>query len=184
MLATFGDAVPDFHTHVIFAHNTMIEKQPETVRRFLRAWFKVAAYMRDNRAATVASIAKTMNLPEKVVDAAYAYPFLSHAPLEPQNCTALLKDGVVEMWTPTQIPSAGQGLVTRGLGFAADKVIVHVTRLGGGFGRRGSNEYSLEAAAIAQKFPGTPVKLTWPREHDFAHDNYRANGWQIGRAHV
>lgn len=71
VLATFGDAVPDFHTHVIFAHNTMIEKQPETVRRFLRAWFKVAAYMRDNRAATVASIAKTMNLPEKVVDAAY-----------------------------------------------------------------------------------------------------------------
>ena len=71
VLATFGDAVPDFHTHVIFAHNAMIEKQPDMVRRFLRAWFKIAAYMRDNRAATVASIAKTMNLPEKVVDAAY-----------------------------------------------------------------------------------------------------------------
>ena len=71
VLATFGEAVPDFHTHVIFAHNTMIEKNPEVVRRFLRAWFKTAAFMRDNRAQTVASIAKTMNLPEKVVDAAY-----------------------------------------------------------------------------------------------------------------
>lgn len=71
VLATFGDAVPDFHTHVIFAHNDIITKTPDIVRRFLRAWFKVAAYMRDNRAATVASVAKTMNLPEKVVDAAY-----------------------------------------------------------------------------------------------------------------
>ncbi len=71
VLATFGDAVPDFHTHVIFAHDSVIKANPELVRRFLRAWFKTAAYMRDNRAATVASVAKTMNLPEKVIDAAY-----------------------------------------------------------------------------------------------------------------
>ncbi len=118
-------------------------------------------------------------LPEgaKAVDAAYHYPFLAHATLEPQNCTALYKNGVMEMWTPTQIPSAGQGLVMKGLGLTPKEVVVHVTRLGGGFGRRGSNEFSIEAAAIAKKLEGTPVKLTWTREHDFAHDNYRSNGW-------
>ncbi len=113
----------------------------------------------------------------KPVEAAYHYPFLAHATLEPQNCTAVFKNGVMEMWTPTQIPASGQGLVVRGLGLAPKDVIVHITRLGGGFGRRGSNEFSIEAAAIAKRLDGTPVKLMWKREHDFAHDNYRSNGW-------
>jgi NitT/TauT family transport system substrate-binding protein len=71
MLATFGDAVPDFHTHVIFASDSMIQKSPDTVRRFLRAWFRTAAFMRDNREATIKSVAKTMGNPETVVAAAY-----------------------------------------------------------------------------------------------------------------
>jgi ABC-type nitrate/sulfonate/bicarbonate transport system substrate-binding protein len=71
VLTTFGDAVPDFHTHVIYASDPLIQKKPDLVRRFLRAWFRTAAFMRDNRAKTVASVAKTMNLPEKVVDDAY-----------------------------------------------------------------------------------------------------------------
>jgi len=116
------------------------------------------------------------------VEAAYHYPFLAHATLEPQNCTACFKHGVMEMWCPTQVPSSGQHLVTQGLGLPASAVVVHVTRLGGGFGRRGSNEFSLEVAAIAKRLEGTPVKLTWTREHDFAHDNYRSNGWHFFRA--
>ena len=125
-------------------------------------------------------------LPEgaKLVEAVYHYPFLAHATLEPQNCTALFKNGVMEMWTPTQIPSVGQGLVTQGLGVAAKDTVVHITRLGGGFGRRGSNEFSVEAAAIAKKLEGTPIKLTWTREQDFAHDNYRSNGWHYFSAGV
>ncbi|MBL0940840.1 MAG: xanthine dehydrogenase family protein molybdopterin-binding subunit [Gemmatimonadaceae bacterium] len=118
------------------------------------------------------------------VEAVYHYPFLAHATLEPQNCTAWFKDGVMEMWTPTQIPSVGQGLVVKGLGLAAKNVKVHITRLGGGFGRRGSNEFSLEAAAIAHRLPGTPIKLTWTREQDFAHDNYRSNGWHYFSAGI
>src|SRR5439155_6827667 len=97
----------------------------------------------------------------KAVEAVYHYPFLAHATLEPQNSTALFKNGVMEMWTPTQIPAAGQGLVTRGLGLAPENVKVHITRLGGGFGRRGSNEFSIEAAAIAKRLEGVPVKVTW-----------------------
>ena len=120
----------------------------------------------------------------KVIEAAYHYPFLAHATLEPQNCTAVFKDGIMEMWTPTQIPSSGHGMVTSGLGLEPKNVIVHITRLGGGFGRRGSNEFSIEAAAIAKKLEGTPVKLMWMREHDFAHDNYRSNGWHYFTAAV
>ncbi len=72
LLATFGDIAPDFHTHVIFASDAMIQKSPETVRRFLRAWFRIAAFMRDNREATVKSVARTMSVPESVVEGAYA----------------------------------------------------------------------------------------------------------------
>jgi isoquinoline 1-oxidoreductase beta subunit len=118
----------------------------------------------------------------KAVEAAYHYPFLAHATLEPQNCTARFQNGFMEMWCPSQIPGSGQRLVTQGLGLAARDVVVHVTRLGGGFGRRGSNEFSLEVAAIAKKMEGTPVKLTWLREQDFAHDNYRSNGWHYFHA--
>ena len=113
----------------------------------------------------------------KAVSAAYHYPFLAHATMEPQNCTAVFKDGVMEMWVPTQIPGRGHAMVTRGLGLAGDKVVIHVTRLGGGFGRRGSNEFALEAAAIARRIEGTHVQLIWTREQDQAHDNYRSNGW-------
>jgi isoquinoline 1-oxidoreductase beta subunit len=113
------------------------------------------------------------------VEASYHYPFLAHATLEPQNCTALFKNGVMEMWTPTQMPAVGQALVTRGLGLAPKDVVVHITRLGGGFGRRGSNEFSIEAAAIAKRLDGVPVKVMWTREHDFAYDNYRSNGWHF-----
>jgi ABC-type nitrate/sulfonate/bicarbonate transport system substrate-binding protein len=71
MLTTFGDAVPDFLTHVVYASDAVIQKQPDLVRRFLRAWFRTAAFMRDHRTETVQSVAKTMNVSEKVVDMAY-----------------------------------------------------------------------------------------------------------------
>ena len=73
LLATFGDAVPDFHTHVIFAHRKLIADKPDLVHAFLRAWFRTAAYMRDNRAETVKFIAQTMKLPESVIESSYDY---------------------------------------------------------------------------------------------------------------
>ncbi len=71
ILMNFGDIAPDFHTHVIFATDSLIGKNPDLLRRFLRGWFRTVAFMRDNRGATVKSIARTCNYPEKIIDLAY-----------------------------------------------------------------------------------------------------------------
>ncbi|MBK1876615.1 xanthine dehydrogenase family protein molybdopterin-binding subunit [Pelagicoccus mobilis] len=113
----------------------------------------------------------------KVLEASYEYPFLSHTNLEPQNTTAVYKDGVMEIWSPTQNPGDGHGRIKEMYGLEDDNVVIHMTRIGGGFGRRLVSDFMCEAAAIAHKLEGTPVKLTWTREQDMKHDYYRAAGW-------
>jgi isoquinoline 1-oxidoreductase beta subunit len=115
----------------------------------------------------------------KTIEAAYHYPYLAHATLEPQNCTALFKDDRMEIWAPTQSPGPGQEMVAKALDLPASKITVHLTRIGGGFGRRLMNDYLVECAVIAHRVPGKPIQVTWTREQDMQHDYYRAAGWHF-----
>ncbi|MGO8869230.1 MAG: molybdopterin cofactor-binding domain-containing protein [Alphaproteobacteria bacterium] len=114
----------------------------------------------------------------RVIEAAYSYPFIPHMTLEPQNCTAHVRDGKVEIWAPTQNPGPGADLVASTLGVARSDVTVHMTRAGGGFGRRLRSDFMAEAAWIA-KVAEAPVKLLWNRQDDMQHDFYRPGGFHF-----
>ena len=115
---------------------------------------------------TPASSAKTMT-------ATFRSAWQSHAPMEPMNCTAEVKDGGVELWAPTQGQTMCVTEVAAALNIPPERIAVHRTFLGGGFGRRLIADYAVQAALASRAVNGRPVKVIWSREQDMRHDHYR-----------
>ena len=108
----------------------------------------------------------------KVITATYAYPYQSHATMEPMNALALYTAERCEVWAPTQSAEAALEAAAEAAGLPIGQCDVHKVHLGGGFGRRGAGDYVRQAVSIAKQMPGTPVKLIWSREEDMLHDFY------------
>jgi isoquinoline 1-oxidoreductase beta subunit len=108
----------------------------------------------------------------RTVEAVYELPLLAHVPLEPPNCIADVRSDRCEVWVPTQDPGDVRAIVAMTTGLAAERITVHPTRCGGGFGRRLMVDYAGEAALLSQ-LVGAPVQVVWTREDDLSHDFYR-----------
>lgn len=118
---------------------------------------------------------------EKLVEAIYEYPLVTHAPMEPMNCTADVRADGVDIWVGSQSPDSIRTAVAEFLKVSPDTVNVHMQFLGGGFGRRSQTDYAIDAVEISRA-AGRPVKVTWSREEDIQHGYYRVDGIQRLRA--
>ncbi|SMH57638.1 xanthine dehydrogenase family protein molybdopterin-binding subunit [Mesorhizobium australicum] len=110
---------------------------------------------------------------DRVIEAEYSVPYLSHAPMEPMNCTAQLKDGVLNVWAPNQMPVLVRWFCSDIAGVPGNKTMVHTTSMGGAFGRRGELDYALYATILAKETDGRPVQVTWTRGEDMRRGPFR-----------
>jgi len=116
---------------------------------------------------------RARQLSTRRLSALYEAPLLPHLTMEPPNCTARVADGRVELWAPTQVPAFARAAAARVADVPEDAVTVHVTLLGGGFGRQLEVDVVAQAVRVALECGGRPVQLLWPREQDVARDHYR-----------
>jgi isoquinoline 1-oxidoreductase subunit beta len=118
------------------------------------------------------------------LEAMYSAPYLAHATMEPMNCTAQVKDGKVTVWAPTQVPQMVRDIAAQVAGVPKDAVTVHVTLIGGGFGRRLDVDFVAQAVRVAMDCAGRPVQLLYSREEDTTHDFYRPAHAALLRASI
>ena len=119
------------------------------------------------------SVADAEGQAHRTIEAWYRAPYLAHATMEPMNCTAQVKAGRVEVWVPTQVPQMARAMAAQVAGVPLEQVTLHVTLLGGGFGRRLEVDVVAQAVRVAMDCGGRPVQLLWSREEDMTHDFYR-----------
>lgn len=128
---------------------------------------------RDSRNRNDGDVAAALDAAETVIEAEYRAPYLAHAPLEPVNATALITETRADIWTGTQSPRFAQTAVAEITGLKAADVHIHVLMMGGSFGHRLEIDVVKQAALLGLEMKGTPVKLTYSREEDMAHDYTR-----------
>src|ERR1700731_25702 len=109
----------------------------------------------------------------KVIEAEYYAPLLAHASMEPPAALAVYREGKVEAWAPTQNPQGARDAIAEAVGVKKEDVTVHVTLLGGGFGRKSFPDFAVEAAVLSKR-TGKPVKVVWSREDDIKFDVYHS----------
>ena len=146
------------------------------------------------KAAVLYSAGEVAKVAGRRVTAEYQLPFMAHAPMEPENCTAHFQGSKCELWAPTQVPQDVRDSVAAAVGLDADNVKVNVTLIGGGFGRRLEHDYGVEAALVS-KAANAPVKVLWTREDDMRFSTYRpasyhrlsatldGQGWPVALSH-
>jgi len=153
---------------ITWDHGAAASESSEGLRENLRA----AAQKPGKQLRNDGDVDAVLSNGAKKVEALYEMPFLAHATMEPMNITMHARGSEAEVWAPTQSPDWVQTTVAQVLNIQPERVIVHTTLMGGGFGRRAMADYPAEVAQIA-KVVGKPVQLVWSREDDMTHDLYR-----------
>ena len=177
-----GVAILANSTHEVFQAEKALQVSWDRSTASQESWYELKEQAKEltSKAGPVADdwgdVDAAISDADQVLEAYYTYPFLSHANLEPQNCTAWFRNGKMEIYAPSQTPQAITGAVSGTIGIKEEDVVITQLRIGGGFGRRLINDFAREVAAIAHKVD-RPVKLMWTREADMAHDFYRVGGF-------
>ncbi len=125
---------------------------------------------------------KALQAGGKTLESAYQVPYLEHACMEPMNATAHITPDACTMWIPTQNPGGSLEMAGRLTGLPPERITIHTTLLGGGFGRRGERDFVLDALETAKAIGGGPVKVMWTREDDLTHSFYRPSTYNVFRA--
>jgi isoquinoline 1-oxidoreductase subunit beta len=155
------------------------DESTDTVTAQLRAALDAPEYWNSTNTALDPDIVPAA----KRLESVYEFPFLAHATMEPMNITVRLEGGRCEIWSPTQAGGGTQETVAKLLGLQKVNVTVHVTFMGGGFGRRFGVPFDHQAIQVARRIQ-RPVQLVWTREDDFTHDRYRPAGMHRLRAGI
>jgi isoquinoline 1-oxidoreductase beta subunit len=148
----------------------------EISRRFARAAARKGRTERDD-----GDVDAALRNAATLIEAVYETPYLAHATMEPMNCTARVRADGCDVWAPTQAQTEAQRAPAQAAGHPRERVRIHTTLLGGGFGRRLDSDFVDEAVRIA-KVVGSPIQVLWTRDDDMRHDHYRPANYTRLRA--
>jgi isoquinoline 1-oxidoreductase beta subunit len=138
----------------------------------IRSRLLAALERRGTKARERGDVERAFSRARRVLEARYETPYLAHATMEPMSCIAEVDDESCDVWTGTQAQTRAQDVAVEITGFARERVRIHTTYLGGGFGRRLQADYVAEAVRLA-RILRRPVRVLWTRADDMRHDFYR-----------